>query len=727
MYLPMNASNKSNVLTDPLLLVDEGGSIRNSRSSVGSKKTKRLSMNTIYAGNKPKILLEQVTKRTATLVIVLTYLVFIACFTVDLIRTINSFQDGNRYLLPNFVDNFADCKATDSDWSCSFSRENQTTWIGSIYDIGNIISISLQVQATNLTDFSAKQIVLEYDVSLYACMEYSCAVDADTLNEFSDFDESTNWDLVLNMRSQTTIISANIARTSSDILPFDIFGNTFQNQEALPTNSDIDAYIAIVSYKPNIVIPDIIGYEYVLVNRERNKESDAMLPILIFFTCVVFAAYCLTLYRYNPNFSQWLAEQKWILCYFLALILYQNPVYCVLVYVDHPSPSAVFASYIFDYFGQAAFLVIWLLFADGFSRKKHYCYFYTSKIIFGVLIVALQCIILTLQFPSLNPYEDRSPVEAVYNWPDDTKRTLIAFSVMFLLLFLVWSIWWFYTLWCSFRSLQLLPYMATRYLQLSFRYFFLQASLVATYYIFQYFVVIYFILANTPPTTSQSLESISDNINTLFRQQSQLFGRVFFLSTYAIVLAFLFLPASCNEHESVTALASTFVVDERELEDVISTRKIALLKLKNLKLVVNLVKAKAEVFCVDRALELLEIAYEVYYDCPQIQTESGYGPMDINRYGYTLIDFCYEKEHETFCLIARKKVNNRIVVAFRGTASRRHWNSNLKYKKMLLDLNDLKLPELDSTDGLQVFLRLKKKNNLSTQDFNILIYFSGIF
>jgi hypothetical protein len=218
--------------------------------------------------------------------------------------------------------------------------------------------------------------------------------------------------------------------------------------------------------------------------------------------------------------------------------------------------------------------------------------------------------------------------------------------------------------------------------------------------------VIYLILDNTPPTTSQSLESISDNINTLFRQQSQLFGRVFFLTTYAIVLAFLFLPASFHENESVAALASTFVIDEQELEDVKFTRKIALLKLKNLKLVAQLVKAKADVFCVDRALELLEVAYEAYYDCSGTKTESGYGPMDIDRHGYRMIDYCYDTEHETFCIIARNTRSDRIVIAFRGTASRRHWNSNLKYKKMLLDFDQLKLTELDTVDGLQVKIHL---------------------
>ena len=228
---------------------------------------------------------------------------------------------------------------------------------------------------------------------------------------------------------------------------------------------------------------------------------------------------------HNSNMKNWLAEQKWIICYFIALIAYQNPVYCVLVWIDEqPNSASVFVCYIFDYIAQASFFTIWLLFADGLSRKTTYFLFYCSKIFIGVLIFVTGIVVLTIQFPSLNPYQDRSSVEAVYNWTETEKKTFIAFSLSFLCLLIIWTIWWFWTLWSSFRVLQRVPYMSTRYLQLSFRFFSLQATLVAMYYIFQYFVVIYLILANSPPNATTSLENICDNINTLFRQQTQLFG-----------------------------------------------------------------------------------------------------------------------------------------------------------------------------------------------------------
>jgi hypothetical protein len=43
------------------------------------------------------------------------------------------------------------------------------------------------------------------------------------------------------------------------------------------------------------------------------------------------------------------------------------------------------------------------------------------------------------------------------------------------------------------QKLKKLPYMSTRYIQLSYRFFSLQATLVTLYYLFQYVVVIVFI------------------------------------------------------------------------------------------------------------------------------------------------------------------------------------------------------------------------------------------
>lgn len=79
-------------------------------------------------------------------------------------------------------------------------------------------------------------------------------------------------------------------------------------------------------------------------------------------------------------------------------------------------------------------------------------------------------------------------------------------------------------------------------MQLSFRFFTLQATLVTIYYIFQYAAVIFFISSDTASGYQTTLTVVADNINVLFRQQFQLIGKITFLTVYAMLLAFMFLP-----------------------------------------------------------------------------------------------------------------------------------------------------------------------------------------
>ena len=94
-------------------------------------------------------------------------------------------------------------------------------------------------------------------------------------------------------------------------------------------------------------------------------------------------------------------SQKWIVVYFVALLLYQNPIYCVLVWLEHPSASSVYASYTLDAIGQATFFTVWLFFASAIYCRINTIYFYTSKVLFGLLILTSNMVVLTLQFPSL--------------------------------------------------------------------------------------------------------------------------------------------------------------------------------------------------------------------------------------------------------------------------------------------------------------------------------------
>ena len=163
----------------------------------------------------------------------------------------------------------------------------------------------------------------------------------------------------------------------------------------------------------------------------------------------------------------------------------------------------------------------------------------------------------------------------------------------------------------------------------------------------------------------------------LFREQTQLFGKIVFLTAYALVLTFLFLPAGLVDNPLTTTLASTYVISEREKKIIerIRSEAIARVRLLSVGMVNNLIKSKKEIFCVDTALKFCNISYEAYYDPIGLKTVAGYDtkPMELAKYGYEMIETIYRPDHETFCIIARHTKLQRIVICFRGTSCKKHW------------------------------------------------------
>ena len=58
------------------------------------------------------------------------------------------------------------------------------------------------------------------------------------------------------------------------------------------------------------------------------------------------------------------------------------------------------------------------------------------------------------------------------------------------MLLFMWTVWYSFSLYVTAKELRKLPYMSTRYQQLSFRFFVLQATLVGAAFVFQYMAVL---------------------------------------------------------------------------------------------------------------------------------------------------------------------------------------------------------------------------------------------
>jgi hypothetical protein len=148
------------------------------------------------------------------------------------------------------------------------------------------------------------------------------------------------------------------------------------------------------------------------------------------------------------------------------------------------------------------------------------------------------------------------------------------------------------------------------------------------------------------------------------------YGKMVFLTVYGFTLSFFFLPAGSFDNPGnnnivsnlVTSLAATYVINESEINEVVQARKHILHKNSAIEMMTS---AKAEVFCVDLALDLLEVSYQAYNDTPSVTTENGFGPIDLNSINYNLVNAAYDKDQDTVCYIVRHKVHARVVVAFR--------------------------------------------------------------
>lgn len=607
-------------------------------------------------------------------------------FTFDVMTTLRNFTGGDINLGVNNCERYGvympdDAWSTSGEWGCEMTLDDQSTlWIGRANNLSNVISIGLRYRAVNITSlkigntsieigmenierYRESRAPVEFDVNLYACFKKNYCSQSGR--------EESRWIPVLTKTNERLHL-LDFFDPIANSLSLDVIGNTFQNQESLPTKSLVQSYLMFVHYNLNSTISlravDIFPrghYQFTSISRPATTIGDLLRPILLSVTLLVSIWYTYSIYSVYPNISNWLRERKWILFYFVALLLFQNPVYCVICHLKNPSGVWIFVSYVLDAFSQASFFLVWLLFSDGIRRKSYVFMFYLPKIFISLLIFLTNIGILMMQFPSVGFISDRSSsLAAVYNWSRDTKVTFIFFSLSFFSLIIFWFIWWLSSLYYTGTTLQQVPYMSTRYLQLSFRFFCLQASFVTTYYFLEYGVVVFLILRNSPPVQSQHLNNVSDNINTLFRHQTLLVGKVLFLTVYSILLAFLFLPAHSDKSrgDAIQTLAATFAITEEESEVITKIRRKSIA---NQIALSNIIHTKAEVFCLELAQRLFNASYEVYYDLPHRVTPSGFGPANWGRHNYSVVGDIYDETYDTYCCIVRDNTTQRIIVAFR--------------------------------------------------------------
>lgn len=440
----------------------------------------------------------------------------------------NGFTDGNKLLSSASCESQGiDVGSTSYNYGCTLQRPNNDSdaidmiWVGHVHNFDNIISVALQAKYRNISelilngtsvddDEALDDIKIKYDVQLYACYkDNNCG----NVNDYK-----SHWKEVLNEKKREVVVG-DVYQDGDNSATVQILPNTFQNQETLPDNGRVKSYAVYVTYHPGdpyFTTESSMEYKFANINRKSYLAARVLLQFCVAATLGMTVFYVWALKQRYTSIMHALPEQRWLLFYLAALLLFQNPIYCIITWQRTPSSDWVYAAYVIDAASQSSLFTLWLIYADGLRRQFGYWTFYIPKLFIGVLLFLTQIVVLTLQFPTVTKTLHRSPVEAVTEWSYNTKVSFIVFSLSFLTLLCVWTLWWFYTIWHTGKALSKLPYMSTRYLQLWFRFFSLQATLVTLYYVFQYFVTIYYIFHYTPDVENTTTENVVDNINVSF-------------------------------------------------------------------------------------------------------------------------------------------------------------------------------------------------------------------
>ena len=464
MYYQPVAKQDTDTLAKPLLNSDHGSADSDLRMSkpnskddlikepnparnVSAKYNEYLA-GRIYASNAPKILLETITARTATLIIALTYIFFILGFCIDFYTTYKSFHSSN-YKLSSLPCGDVYQNNSEDYWSCSSGKY----WNSTVTHLQNVISVKLDVEQQNISTLiqNATDVFdIQYNINLWACYNKDGCGKQFASNTYYTDDPNT-WQHVYSKEDEVlrVDVSVDVNRNGQvEEISKSLIPSVFQNQESIPTNGLVRSYFISIEYTDDpydLFIQQkndsahYTTYNFDVVERPRQNAVNAVTIVLMIVTIAVLTWYVIMLLGQKKVLS----EQKWVVAYFLLLVLFQNPVYCVIVfYEEAPSVTSAYASYVIGYLAQAGLFILWLLFADSVQRKTtSKALFYGPKVFIGLVIFTFSILILTFQFPGLSADTDqhtRSAVEAVANWTPNLKSEFIGFTITYLLLIWIW-------------------------------------------------------------------------------------------------------------------------------------------------------------------------------------------------------------------------------------------------------------------------------------------------
>lgn len=266
---------------------------------------------------------------------------------------------------------------------------------------------------------------------------------------------------------------------------------------------------------------------------------------------ILIFAYMAALFYAEPKVSAWVPEQQWVVLYVFFILLYINPIdiYGQLFVTSGWQAQSVanpilltFIAYVTFTIGQCGFQFVWLLFADSLGyRTDNRLTYLAPKALLMMFIAGLIILVQTVSFENAEFIYTSLSTKTI-------SRVFTLASLLAVILEFAWIVYWIFLIIRTESRFLKLPYMRTRQMQLSFKYFNRCALLYIPFLILEYVSILI-----TVPTDAQNRVvngnlytddvSLTNDLDSVFAINATLVGKAIFLTLLSFSATLLHLPA----------------------------------------------------------------------------------------------------------------------------------------------------------------------------------------
>lgn len=621
----------------------------------------------------PQIRLETLSSRAAMSVLWITYLSFVFAFLLPYIQS-------QGYLKTVVVLPGAECKAQasvlDKDEPCIFvdKEKNVARWSALVKNVTWYAgSIELRLEINEILDAASD--LERADVALWRAAQWrrNASTTSDPamapLNAtmaLNVLDESfvLRYDLFLygvDFDSQPYTKQWIVTEYNQSVWVSCPSSERCETAKLLEVTQDLGgsgygSYLIIVVFKgmyPNAIGKRVV-YDFAYTKPAIHVSELILRSSLLVATVLSLPCWFISVLNFNESWRDMLPVQKWVLALGIVLMLWQNPVYATVEWYRTISPRTRFVSDSCEAFAEAFFYVFWLKLMDyrGSYQKL------LLKIAFGTVLFGLDTGMTILRMPKLFTGDQLSV--------EQNNELFVLLGFLRILLLCGWLVWIVQISWRTRKHLRRLPYMTTRFEQLSYRFLFLETLLVFMYVLVFSSLQVFRLLETWYHLGFESFVQASVHEFAMAHSDRPSLGKLIFLSVYVYLMMFVHLPPEAGNSTGLLATTAFHVEDQPRLDEY------------------GFLAPDSHLFCVETAKWLLDLSWQAYFDPPGNPSPSGYGELKLEPFGYELVTQLRSAATDTYAIVAVSSAQNRLVIAFRGTTSKLNWKSNLQFHQEVL-------------------------------------------